>query len=144
MKYTLFILFALVSTFATAQSKSPIKFDFSIDRQGEELFVVAHAIIDDGWNTYSHFTDPDGPIPTSLTIDNAEAKGQLIEEGTMVKGYDEMFDMEVTKFKKEATFRQAITDVKGTSIKGYVTYMCCDDKRCLPPVDILFDLSIDK
>ncbi len=47
---------------------------------------------------------------------------------------------------KEAVFKQRIvllTD-KDFVIEGSIEYMCCDDSRCLPPVDEAFPSKLRK
>ena len=47
--------------------------------------------------------------------------------------------MEVTKFTKRATFKQIIElDSDNVDVSGYLTFMVCDDTKCLPPTDVDF------
>jgi thiol:disulfide interchange protein DsbD len=50
--------------------------------------------------------------------------------------------MEVTKFSKKAIFRQVIELINDNVIvSGYLTFMTCDDTKCLPPTDVDFKFS---
>lgn len=129
--------------FAKAQNINPVEFQFKIVTQGDEQILIADAKIKEGWNIYSHNNSEDGPIPTSIELDNANPKGKIIEKGDVITKYDELFMLEVSKYKKKVEFAQAFTDLKEPMLKGFVTYMCCDDKRCLPPVDVSFELSVE-
>src|SRR5690554_8187119 len=52
--------------------------------------------------------------------------------------------MVITYFEKTATFTQRIklTGNKGTTVKGELEFMVCDDTNCLPPtyVDLVFEI----
>ena len=50
--------------------------------------------------------------------------------------------MEVTKFEKQAVFRQTIEIIsKDFKLTGYLTFMTCDDTKCLPPTDVEFSFN---
>ncbi len=138
--------FAILSIFiwcnpTLAQSKkSPIKFEFEI-ADGNTLHIKAD--VKKGWNIYSHYTTSGGPIPSSITLDNATASGQLKEEGKIYTAFDDLFEMEVSKFKDDVTFVQKFEKLEGDVLKGYFTYMSCDDKRCLPPEDVIFEIPVE-
>ncbi len=120
----------------------PVKWSISINKKSESQYeVVAIAKIDENWSVYSQFLESDdGPEATSFTYEEAEHYkliGKNAESGNIKKGYDRFFDMEIAKFTKEAIFTQQIevTDT-GKPFYGYLTYMTCDDKQCLPPQDV--------
>ncbi len=136
----LFILFACSMTLNAQSKKSPIKFEFEIT-EGNTLHVKAD--VKKGWNIYSHYTTSGGPIPSSISLDNASAKGKLIEEGKVYTAFDDLFEMEVSKFKDDVTFVQKFENINGDVLKGYFTYMSCDDKRCLPPEDVIFEIPVE-
>ena len=58
-----------------------------------------------------------------------------------IKEFDNMFDVDVIKFKDKAIFTKKFPIKKGVSLSGYVTYMTCDGEKCLPPTDVPFDLK---
>ena len=58
--------------------------------------------------------------------------------------FDEMFELEVTKFKGKPVFYQIVhCTKKGTKLKGELTYMCCDNSKCLPPKTVDFEVVIE-
>src|SRR5690606_26500556 len=67
-----------------------------------------------------------------------------IKESKGTTEMDPVFDMVITFFSNTATFTKRIklTGDKGTTIKGEVEFMVCDDTRCLPPayVDLVFKI----
>ena len=53
--------------------------------------------------------------------------------------------MQLTKYKHDVTLVQRVkfTDLK-VPIKGYVTFMTCDNTMCLPPTDVDFKFDLSK
>ena len=125
--------------------KSPVSWSFSLDKtQAQTSEFKATAQINKGWNIYAVYMSDEGPIPTSFTFDqvqNGVMDGKIKEMSKSIKGFDELFEMEVVKFKEEAVFTQAFTTTGALQVKGSVTFMCCDSERCLPPATVQFDLK---
>jgi len=122
------------------ENGSPVSWTFEtkkIDDQNVE--VIATATMQKTWVLYSQFTDDNGPIPTSFVVNNMEVK--FDEKSKAIKEFDNMFDVEVIKFKDKAIFTKTFPVKKGESLSGYVTYMTCDGMKCLPPTDVNFDLK---
>ena len=146
-----FLLILTVFKFSNinAQKESPVNWTFNlIESANNQYIFTAEASIEDHWSIYSTDVDPDGPIPTTLTFTqnkNLIILGEVDESGTSQTGFDEMFEMELKKFKYKASFSQRFVKEKEDSGKlvGYITFMCCNEKQCLPPKDIAFDLKID-
>ena len=140
----------LCASLLMGQNLEPVKWDFAAEHiEGNRYALVYTASIDEGWNVYSQFIDDGGPVPTTITyegMDGASTIGKGEESGYKKEGMDALFDMNVIKFldKEPFTIRQEIeiTD-PSKAIKGYLTFMCCDNERCLPPMDIdfAFDMS---
>ena len=141
-----FLLLCLTSVCLLAQD-SPVKYTWEAQSLGgNEFEITFEAKIQDGWYTYSQFlSSEDGPVATSVNFEsNNETKNGKSTEKTSkssykVSGYDDIFKMNVTKYKKDLTIKQKIT-VKDINkpVTGYLTYMTCDATRCMPPTDIEF------
>jgi thiol:disulfide interchange protein DsbD len=107
------------------------------------------ATIDEGWHIYSNKIGLDGPIPTSIDLtpsDSYEPVGSIYETSDhKIEGFDEIFEMQLIKYKLQATFSQDIK-VKDPSkpIKGFFTYQTCDATKCLPPKNIAFEFDPSK
>ena len=119
----------------------PVTWDIDVKKTGADYTAVWTANIDKGWTIYSQHTSDDGPVPTSFNFDPSdqyELDGTTQEEGKRKEGYDKLFDTNVIKFVKgPVTFTQKIKSSDPTSpITGYLTFMTCDDARCLPPTDV--------
>lgn len=146
------LIFALLFLFSiTAQSQmlSPVKWKSEISEAGNNEYILKYtAKIDKGWNVYSQFTSDDGPVPTTITYEEMsgiELIGKAKESGAKKEGMDPLFGVKVIKFldNKPFVIEQKIR-VKDASkpISGYLTYMSCDDEKCLPPTDYDFSFRI--
>ena len=136
----IFLFFAWVSG-AMGQKTSPVSWKFDIKMiSNAEVEVIATADLAKGWVTYSQFTDPEGPIPTEFVI--GDQKINFEEKTKPIKELDEMFGVEVIKFKSQAIFVKKIPVPASGKVEGYVTYMTCDGSRCLPPVDANFSINV--
>ena len=116
----------------------------------DEYLLIYRAEFDEPWTVYSQYLESDeGPIATSINYDSegvVENQGQSEEEGHEKTAMDPFFDMNVTKFLGDEPYiikqRVKVLD-KSTKLRGYLTYMTCNDERCLPPtdVDFVFDFN---
>lgn len=146
-RFSLQILLMLAAATA-AFSQNPVKWSYAQKDAGNGQFdLVFSGTIDEGWYTYSQFLESeDGPVATSFTFDvkpHFKLVGKAVESGEIIKVYDKVFGMNLTKFKHKAVFTQRV-QVSDFSkpIEGYFTYMTCNDEMCLPPKDIDFKFSI--
>ncbi len=137
-------LFFSISLFA----QSSVKWSFSTKDVGNaQVDLIITGTIKDGFYTYSQFLESeDGPVPTTLTFqegDNYKLIGKAKESGDIVKTYDKVFSMNLTKFKHKAIFTQRVA-VKdpGKPIVGYLNYMACNDDHCEPPRDVDFSFTL--
>ncbi len=133
---------------AEAQIHDPVAWDFALYDNGDgTLDLDFHATIEEGWHVYSQFLNPfDGPIPTSFTIETegvatadtaaAECEPHLEYDPNFM--LDLLFFEEQTHWVHTVSFPGAIPD----TIKGYLTFMVCDESKCLPPEDIDFALAL--
>jgi thiol:disulfide interchange protein DsbD len=134
---------------ATAQVYDPVKWNFSHRLDGDEHAILEFtATIEDGWHVYATKLESDmGPIPTEVIF--SELKGAELVNGIVEpkahKEYDPNFDMELSWFEKKVTLTQKVklTSAMAT-VTGELTYMTCDDTKCLPPEYIDFTFNIEK
>ena len=157
--YILIFSFLLSPTFGNSQILEPVKWTFSKKEISENVFELTFvADIEEGWAVYSKDIYNTGvdceieicPVPVTFEYnqDSDSEKefyllGDGVEEDTNKKvSQDPIFLMEVTKFEKQAVFRQTIElENKDMSITGFLTFMTCDDTKCLPPTDVDFSFS---
>jgi thiol:disulfide interchange protein DsbD len=139
----------VASNIAIGQVLTPVSWDSKAEKISDtEYSLVFTATLDEGWYLYSQFLGNDGPVPTSFEfVENPNVKlvGKTTETGASKKeGYDELFDMNLVKFGGTATFTQKVTVSNGVDkISGALTYMTCDEMRCLPPDEVTFEIVLD-
>lgn len=128
---------------ATAQELDPVQWEANLLNTDSIAPIEINATIEDGWYLYSQFVGEDGPIPTSFSFGLAQQESDetvysFVEANEFsdytVNTFDEMFQMDLIKYKKEATFSIAADGIVGKTVYILVEYMCCDDNQCLPPV----------
>ena len=140
----IYLLFIFLCYNLSAQILEPVTWEFeTVKVTDAEFELVFTANIDPKWSVYSQEIDGFGPIPTSFDFSenlNVEFIGGVIEDYTnRVTEQDPVFDMIVSKFYTKAKFIQKVKIKDKTSlVSGYLTFMTCDDTRCLPPTDIDF------
>ncbi|MBK8701638.1 MAG: hypothetical protein IPN29_19625 [Saprospiraceae bacterium] len=145
MKYIGLLAFFFATSMANAQ-KPPVKWSFELNKSGQgTVSFTAVAQIENGWNIYGVYMSDEGPIPTAFDfekIENGVLDGHIIEKSEKISAYDELFEMDVIKFKKKAEFDQLFKGKEGLKVAGTVTYMACDSKKCLPPASVPFELKL--
>ncbi|WP_017256984.1 protein-disulfide reductase DsbD family protein [Pedobacter arcticus] len=132
---------------AFAQILKPVTWSYSSEAIGEkEANIVITAKIDKGWHVYSQYIEEGGPIPTSFTFVKSadyELLGKPLESPKAVSAYDSNFAMQISWHEHIAVFKQKIKLKKPeVTVKGTLEFMVCNDKQCLPPEEVEFDVKI--
>jgi len=127
----------------------PVDWTWSSKKVNEgEYELTFHADIEPHWHLYSQFLESQfGPVPTSFSIDEKENNISLIgktKEGTPLVSYDPNFEMDLSYFETSADFKQRIKVTNGNdgTVSGFLSFMVCDDSKCLPPEDIDFKIDL--
>jgi thiol:disulfide interchange protein len=147
------ILFSILSFFiflsvSFSQILDPVSWSFSVQQNGNEATLVSKAALDKGWHVYSQNLESEfGPVPTEFIYDksdNYSLDGKTIETKKPTIQYDKNFDMNVAYFSDEIIFKQKIkvNSENDFVLKGSVGFMVCDDEKCLPPTDELFEFKL--
>lgn len=150
MRIVLFSIFLLTHFTLSAQFLSPVKWSTSFEKVSEnEYNLIFTADIDAGWYVYSQYLESqDGPIPTTFTYEEGshfQLIDKNVESGHKKEGFDEIFQMNVTKFQDKVTFTQKVlVNDPNTPIKGYLEFMTCDNERCLPPTEEEFSFMLSE
>ena len=150
MKKILLLALAIFSgNLVFGQILNPVKWSFSSKQVSDKEFdLIFTAHIDDNWTVYSQFLEgDDGPVPTSFefTAGSHFTKIGKTEESPENRKtvHDDVFDMQVSKFSHKATFTQRVrVSDFSKPVAGYLTYMTCDNTRCLPPTDVEFSFEL--
>ena len=156
--YSFVLALFLTPIFGISQIYDPVDWSFSKQKISENTYELTFiADIEEGWAIYSndiYNNDIDCdveicPLPVSFEFDkdNDSESYYLIgdikevDENKSVS-QDPIFLMEVTKFTKKATFNQVIElKAENVNVTGYLTFMVCDDTKCLPPTDVEFEFN---
>ncbi|MGA1227260.1 MAG: protein-disulfide reductase DsbD family protein [Tamlana sp.] len=142
------VLAFLFVTLGHSQIFEPVKWSTSVEKISDtEYNLISKATIDIGWHLYSQTVPEGGPIPTTFTYEDSEAKVEFLgntleEEGRTVD--DQVFEMRIKFFENTAKFTQKIKVTSGvTTVTGTVEFMACDDERCTPPTEaeLIFNLG---
>lgn len=146
------LLSIAITVSAFSQILDPIHWSFDTKKLGKNKYeLIFKANIDQGWHLYSQDVKPDdpekpSPIPTSFNFEKNSAfqkLGKVAEKSKVHKEWDPEFKIDLKFFSNEAIFSQKVKLVKPIDdIKGWLEFMCCDDKQCLPPKDIDFSFKV--
>ena len=149
MKYLIsFSIIFLIGLNVSAQNANPVNWTFEVEDKGDQVHeIYFKADLENTWAIYSQDNNGEGPIPTSFSFDpndDLTLEEGVREKGDLISGFDEMFETTVSKFKKNVDFVQTVKlKSDKTVLKGYVTYMVCNDNKCLPPTDHEFQIAIN-
>ncbi len=148
MKLSVFIASVLLTISVQAQL-NPVSWSFSAKKVADKTYEVQMvATMQTGWHLYSQIQPDDAiAIPTTFTITPNPLftlDGKIKEVGKMEVMKDKDLGVSANQYSKTVTFVQKIklkANVK-TNFKGNVEYQTCDDKKCLPPKTVNFDITI--
>ena len=106
-------------------------------QKGDTITLSFQAVIQDGQYIYSvnPSKEPSG-IPTEYILDESSAGIQLLgslqELSAPEKKFDEVFETEVSYFKREAAFEQKLLVTENApSLSGALIYQICNDAACV-------------
>lgn len=148
MRLRSFLILLLIGSFNVAfgQIFDPLDWSFSSKRTGETTAEVTFtAEINEGWHLYSQHIEGAGPVPTSFQFETLNG-ATLIGAASEPKGHTEFdpnFEITLTYHEGKVDFVQKLKlEAKATTVAGYLTYMVCNEERCLPPEDLDFSFDI--
>jgi len=132
---------------ARAQIERPVTWTFAAKAGGSgEATLTFTAAIAGNWHIYSQFIEEGGPEPTSFKFTPSpdyELVGKVEESPEPVKAFEKAFNMNIAYFPKRAVFSQKIRlKAPQTTVKGTLTFMSCNDEKCLPPDDLDFSIAV--
>jgi thiol:disulfide interchange protein DsbD len=137
-----------ITVSAAAQIQDPVDWSYSVKKVSADTYTfTATANIEGDWHIYSQTTGKGGPVPTKINFNKnplITVVGATKETGQVKQVYDDLFKTKVRYIGETATYTQTLK-VRGgvkTNISGFVAYMVCDDRQCLPPSKKTFDLKL--
>ena len=148
MRSYFFILFLSLLSINLWSQAQPVKWSFQAEKTGEQEYNISFtAEAEPGWYLYSQHLDEGGPIPTSFEFEKNDAisfLGEIEESGNKKEGFDQLFAMKVVSYSGTTRFTQKIkTTNESAVIKGFLTFMTCNGKACLPPTDVDFNIPLN-
>lgn len=146
-KAVLFSCLLVLAFSVQAQRLNPVKWSFNAVKTATKQYnIVLTATVDAPWHMYSQFATK-GPIPTTITFKAnplVKLNGKTKEVGKLEKNYDKNFGAVIGTFAGKVDFIQAVNlkVASKTTLSGTIDYMVCNDVKCLPPVSIPFEVTI--
>jgi thiol:disulfide interchange protein DsbD len=106
------------------------------------------ANIQNGWHVYSQSQPKDAiAVPTAFQFAKnplVQMDGSVKETGKMEKFTDKDLGVSANQYSRQVVFTQKVK-LKGkakSNVSGNVTYQTCDDKKCLPPKTVTFNIAL--
>lgn len=148
MKKLLFFLIILSSAHAAfAQMLNPVKWSYSAVKVSDKLYEIhLTALLDKKWHIYAQEAG-EGPEPTSFKFNPnplVKLDGKVKEIGKLEKQFDPNFNSTLKFYGNKVDFVQRVKlkSSASTLVKGTISYMVCDDKKCLPPKEVPFSVKV--
>ena len=130
-----------------AQIENPVKWTYSAKKiKGDIYELHMTATLEGKWHIYSQDAG-EGPIPTEFSFDKnplVKTDGAVTEVGKLEKEYDPNFKSTLRFYTGKVDFVQKVKlkAAVATIAKGKISYMVCNDRKCLPPKDVDFSIKI--
>ena len=148
-RFTLtFAAVLIVLSALNAQVQDPVKWNYAATKKSDKEYTVTiSATLEPSWHIYSMSTPNGGPVPTTVTFKRnplVTIDGKTTENGKPKTVHDEIFDIDVKYYGETVSFVQTVklkSPVK-TNLSGTVKYMVCNDKMCLPPKTVPFNIQL--
>lgn len=144
----LFIGLSILALNGMSQIENPVKWAYTAKKLSDKVYELhMTATIDPKWHMYAQDAG-EGPEPTSFRFDKnplVTLTGKVMESGKLEKSYDPNFKSTLRYYSNQVDFIQKVKvrSTAATVVKGAVTFMVCNDNRCLPPKEIPFSIKID-
>lgn len=146
-KLILFFCVIMIGLSASAQMLNPVKWSYSAKKVSDKMYEVhLTALLDNKWHMYAQDAG-EGPEPTSFTFNPnplVKLDGKVKEVGKLEKSFDPNFNSTLKFYSNKVDFVQRVKlkSSASTYLKGTVSYMVCDDKKCLPPKEVPFSVKL--
>jgi len=149
MKKLLVLGVMMVAGFSVNAQLNPVLWSFSAKKIADKTYEIhMKATVQTGWHLFSQKQPDDAiAIPTNFTF-NANPLFKLDDKtkevGKMEVMKDATLGISANQYSNSVNFVQRIklkANVK-TNFTGNVEYQTCDDKKCLPPKKVNFNVAI--
>jgi hypothetical protein len=145
-RFALTSVLLLAGFFLFAQSTKQVKWNFTSKKIADKTFEVhMTATINGNYHMYAQ-DGGDGPVSTTFNFTKnplVVLDGKVKESGKMKKVFEEAFSSEVRYYENTVDFVQVVkTKGAKSNLSGSVEFMVCNEKECLPPATVNFNVSI--
>ena len=146
-KFSLIIISFLMVGAAIAQIENPVKWTYTSKKIADKTYELhMTATLDGKWHIYAQNAG-EGPEPTTFSFTKnplVKLDDKVKEVGKLEKMYDPNFKSELKFYSSKVDFVQKVKvkSSAATVVKGTVSYMVCDDRKCLPPKEIPFSIKV--
>lgn len=143
---TLSLVFLIIMS-GFSQIENPVTWTYTTKKIADKTYEVhMTATLTGKWHIYSQNAG-EGPVPTTFTFAKnplVSTDGSVKETGKLEKQFDKNFNSELKYYNNKVDFVQKVKlkSPVATEVKGTVSYMVCDDKKCLPPRDVEFSVKL--
>lgn len=144
---TIATLFFVAASFA--QIENPVTWTYTAKKVSDKVYdIYVTATIAPKWHVYAQDAG-EGPEPTTFTFAKnplVTMDGKVKEVGTLEKEYDKNFNSVLKFYSNKVNFVQRVKlkSTATTVVKGAVTFMVCNDRKCLPPKEIPFSVKVNE
>lgn len=150
MKMISILIMAFFTSCGSNAQLNPVTWSFSSKKVADKTYEIhMTATIQKNWHLYSQKQPDDAiAIPTEFTFrPNPIFKldDKIKEIGKLEIMKDETLGVSANQYSNTVDFVQKIklkANVK-TNFSGSVEYQTCDDKKCLPPKTVNFNVAIN-
>ena len=130
-----------------AQILNPTTWTYTAKKIADKTYEIhVTATIGSGWHLYAQDAG-EGPEPTTISFTKnplVKLDGATKENGKMVKEFDKNFNSVLKFYADKVDFVQVVKlkTNAATVVKGSVTFMVCNDSKCLPPKTVPFSVKL--
>jgi thiol:disulfide interchange protein DsbD len=146
-KLILFFSILLTTVAASAQLANPVKWSYTAKKVSDKMYELhMTATLDNKWHIYAQDAG-EGPEPTTFTFSAnplVKLDGKVKEVGNMEKSFDPNFNSTLKYYSNQVSFVQRVKlkSAASTVMKGTISYMVCNDRKCLPPKEVPFSVKL--
>ena len=146
--YFILVFLLLMASGLWAQVENPVTWSYNVVKLSPKKFEIhMTASVSGNWHIYSQNAG-EGPVPTSFAFNKnplVKWDGKVAEIGKAENTYDPNFKSNLRFYNGKVDFVQKVTtkSTANTIVSGTITYMVCNDKKCLPPKDVTFSVPIN-
>jgi cytochrome c biogenesis DsbD-like protein len=149
MKKLIFFSAFLALTLSVQAQLNPVSWTYTAKKIDDKTYEVhITASIQAGWHLYSQVQPSDAIVDPTAIVFTAnplvKLDGKIKEVGKMEKFRDDNLKISANQYAQKVDFVQ-IVKLKAktkTNLAGKVTYQTCDNKKCLPPKTVNFNVQV--